>query len=217
MSAKTDAPRDAGEPDFERGAQRIREEDRDIERLLAPNRSDDGKEGTRFQEQHFIDLGHELPDGSNFFRGRDGDVSIGPARFNRAHCRHADHAVAEPVRSDDENPKRFQILRGNFRRQMDPALVMGEEKIRRRRFPAIVDPKPIVWSLTNLLLDRSVAFPSDGVDRIAGRIERRSKNQPPARRTFGVNRGCDHRGAGPFRQQSRERRRRSESSEKRRP
>ena len=43
MPWKTDPAGNAGEPDFERGAQRVRKKDRNVEGFPAPQRPDDRK------------------------------------------------------------------------------------------------------------------------------------------------------------------------------
>src|SRR5256714_4463302 len=140
MPWKTDATRDSCEPDFESGAQRIRKKYRDVERTLAPNFFCYGKQRARFQGQNFIDVWHQLPGRRDFFRRRDRDVGVGTAGLDGAHGRNANDAVPEPIRSAHENSKRLQL---HFRRHVNAALVIREEKIRFRRFPAVMDPKPL--------------------------------------------------------------------------
>src|ERR1043165_624939 len=94
---------------------------------------------------------------------------------------------------------------------------MRQEKTRLRSFPAVMHPKPIFRCLPNLMLNRLVSLQGDGVHRVAGRIEARGENHPPARRPFGVDRRGDQRGSGSFCQQTREGRSRGKSAEERRP
>ena len=158
VSRKTDAARDAGEPDFECRAKRVRKKDGDIEPRLATDRVDGGENFLRINRQHLIHLRDELPNGGDFFRSGDRDVSIGPAGLDRAHRGHADDAVPKPIRSADQNPER---LERRSRWHVDPALVICEEKIRLRRFPAVVHPKPILGRLPNFLLDHFIRFEGD--------------------------------------------------------
>ena len=80
--------------------------------------------------------------------------------FNGSNGGHANDAIAEPVRGADQNPEGLELC---IRRQVNAALVMGEKEIRLRRFPAVVDPKPILGRPPNFLLDHFIRFERDRV------------------------------------------------------
>ena len=141
MPGIADAPRNAGEPDFQRGAQGVREDDGRFEAPAQPPRH--GERPLRLPRWR-----SPRPPRAPSARNRRASPARGSVRrrsgrpcliARTAGTRH--DGVAEPVRGADEQRGRA-AARWSFRHD-HAALVGREEEFRARRLPAVMHPEPI--------------------------------------------------------------------------
>ena len=149
------AARNARQIRLQRRPDGIRKHDRGVE--LLPDFSRDRKNRVGgFNSDHFIDLRDQFPKIRKLALREHRDVRIWAARLDRADCGHRHHRVAEPVARADENAKWLQFGGGHVGWNTNTALVARKQKLRFRRFPAVVNPEPILRRAADLRLERFV-------------------------------------------------------------
>ena len=144
-------------------------------------------------------------------------MRVRPSPFYRTHGRHAHHCIAQPIAAPNQNSNWFQFFGRQTIWNENPAFVANQKKIRAGRFPTIVQPETILRRNLRLSFDQFICFGGDRFNGIAGFVDARSERHSPTPRGFGVNRSSEHRRAGAFCQERRQRRSRGELSKKRDP
>lgn len=214
VAAVTDAAGNPREPNLERGAQGIREQNRDLE--LASQFFRNGKNRlARLEGNHLVHIADTLPETGELFRSQHGEVGIGAAELEGADGFDGHHRVTEPVWGANNHAERMGTRL--VRRKKNPALGVFEQKIRVRGFPAVVNPKPIGGRGADLFFEGLVDVERELVGILGGPRHFLADDDAPFRETLSENRHRQDGGIGPNRQRGRERRGRAKPPEKRSP
>src|SRR5882757_4756285 len=103
MPGYANPPWDARQKNFERAAEGIRKQDRDIERRFLTKQARRYEDRFRRQQDDFIDLGNNLPEGCKFFWDGHAHMRIRPPTFDGTHRRDTHDGVAQPVAAPNQN------------------------------------------------------------------------------------------------------------------
>ena len=214
VPAIADAAGNPGEPDLQRRAEGIWQQDRDIE--LAAQFFGDGKNGLAGLEgNHFVHIADPLPETRELFGSQHGEVGVGTAELEGTHGFDGHHRVSEPVWGANNHAERMG--RRFARRKENPALGISEQEIRVRGFPAVVNPKPIGGRGADLFFEGFVDVEGQLVGIVGGPRDFLAQHNAPLRETLGENRHRQDDGIRAERQRGRERRGRAKPPKKGRP
>ena len=140
VSRISNAAPDAGEPDLEGGAQRIRKQDSRFK--LASQFFCCGKNRlARLDTDHFVNIPHPLPEACELLWAEDGHAGIGAAELEGSHGGNGHDGVAEPVWGTNDDAEGCGV--GFVGRQVDASFGFIDEEIRQRGLPAVVNPEPV--------------------------------------------------------------------------
>ncbi len=184
-----DPARDSREPDLECGTDGIWKQNRRVEIFRGDFSRDAPRPLAFFNRDDFVHLRHSFPEIDELRARENRNVRVGPAALDGADCRHAHHRVAEPVRRADQDAERLQARCWKIVRQHDAALVGREQKFRRGRFPALVNPKPILRRDADLLLQSFIDRRRELIGISIDCKDRLANNEAPARDADSVNCG----------------------------
>ena len=171
----------------------------------------------RSKRENLIDLGHRSPECFKFCRSEDSEPGVRTAVLEGERGAPAHDSVAEPVRRANDEAKGIQLRRIGTWRQVDPALLSRDEKVRPWRLPAIVYPEPICRRPADLLLKCGIDIRRKllGIARVIGNFL--FENDAPFRKAGSIDgRGYD-RSVGADCQPGCQRRGRTQTVEKRHP
>src|SRR5205814_5403469 len=126
-------------------------------------------------------------------------MSIGSAAFDRLNGGDAHGGVANPIPAPNQNLERFK---GYIGWHKDAALVALKEEIRKRSFPAVMDPEPVFRRAPHLSLDDFVDTSGERFNRVRLAIDWRLDRRAPARKSASVHSHRSNLGICPSGQQS---------------
>ena len=187
-------PRDAQRACFEGGAQRVREENGRVERLVQPA-GEAPRTFAGFDGEHLVDCRHTAPKRGKLGWTKNGEMQVGTSLFARFRRGDAHHGVAQPGARPDDKTEGSEVFGGKLGRKVVAAFeAASAEETRHGRFPAVVDPEPVGRSGFDLFFEVAVEQISQLAHRTSVWLERGLDHTPPPRRADGVdgdgNDGC---------------------------
>jgi len=197
----------AGQPDLERAADGIREEDRRVVLARGPDQARHfAGRGFRRDFEHRIDLRHLVPERGEFPLGQHGEVQVGTPRLDGADGGSGHAGVAEPVRRAQEQAEGVESLGIGRLREVDAAFGIGDQEIGMGDFPAVVNPEPVGRGAVNLPFQQMVQIHGDFPDSASLGRDRFAGVNDPTRHADGPDAHHGEQGTRPLGQTGRERR-----------